>query len=182
MAEPSQPATASAAVPTGPIVVPVVAPAAALGSPRIQRLRGLVRGAALSLGLGLLSVFVFSLFADLLLGPLRAWLSGLALTDPSRAALALALLALVQALAVFAVLLVLGLVGDWPLRLGACAGALAGLLPALILLAGQGAAVLLPWTLLCVRATGVGLTALAGSIGLAAGRRLSRGHKPLNSG
>lgn len=182
MAEPSQPATASAAVPTVPIVVPVVLPAAALGSPRIERLRGLVRGAALSLGLGLLSVFLFSLFADLLLGPLRAWLSGLALTDPSRAALALALLALAQALAVFAVLLVLGLVGDWPLRLGACAGALAGLLPALILLAGQGVSVLLPWTLLTARAAGIALVSLAGAAGLAAGRRLSRSLKPLSSG
>ena len=142
---------------------------------KLERLRVFLRGAALALGLGLAAVFVFSLLAGPLLTPAQAWLRGPSLSDPLRAALGLLVLSLVQALAAFAVLLLVGLAGDWPLGLGARAGAVAGLLPSLVLLAGQGVAVLLPWTLLLVRVAGVAVVALAGAAGLAAGRRLSRG-------
>ena len=140
-----------------------------------ERLRALLRGAALALGFGLLAVFVFSLLADPLLTPAQAWLGALEVPGPARAALGLGMLALAQALGAFLVLLLGGLAGDWPLSLGARAGAVAALLPSLVLLAGQGVTVFLPWSLLAARAAGVLLVALAGVAGLTAGRRLSRG-------
>lgn len=108
---------------------------------------------------------------------MSGWIARLAAlpgSELSQAALAQAALSALLALTTLVLAALAGLSADLPLAVGALGGAIAALVPALVLLLAEGLDSLGPPALAAVRAAGLLLSAAAGAAGLSLGRRAVR--------
>ena len=135
--------------------------------------RALVRLAAWAVAIGLGSA-VLQAFVAIAISGSVARIAALSSDDLGQAALAQVALTALLACATFALAALAGLSAELPVFTGAAAGAVAAMIPSLVLAMGEGAEALGPTQVALIRAGGLLVCAAAGAAGVLVGRKVVR--------
>ena len=133
----------------------------------------LVRLAAWALAIGLFSA-VLQAFVAIAISRSIARVAALSSDDLGQAALAQLALTSLLACTTFALAALAGLSAELPVFTGAAAGAIAALIPSLVLAMGEGVDALGPTEVAIIRAGGLLVCAAAGAAGVLLGRKTVR--------
>jgi hypothetical protein len=138
-----------------------------------NRASSAVRLLAWAIAIGLFAAVLQSLIAVAVSGAIGRF-AALAADDLAQSVLAQALLSTLLALTTLALAFLAGVSAELPLASGALGGAIAALVPALVLLLGEGLDALGPVQLALVRGAGFLACLAAGTAGIYLGRRAIR--------